>query len=49
MGCPALDLGVSVAFFKQPVLPGKAPQTKKIQKKFKKNSKNSKSLIKHDK
>jgi hypothetical protein len=28
MGCPAL--GVSVAFLKQPALPGKAPQTKKI-------------------
>jgi hypothetical protein len=27
---------VSVAFLKQPALPGKAPQTKKIQKKFKK-------------
>jgi hypothetical protein len=32
MGCPAL--GVSVAFLKQPVLPGEAPQTKKILKKF---------------
>jgi hypothetical protein len=30
MGCPAL--GVWVAFFKQPALPGEAPQTKKIQK-----------------
>jgi hypothetical protein len=27
MGCPAL--GVSVAFLKQPALPGEAPQTKK--------------------
>jgi hypothetical protein len=34
MGCPAL--GVSVAFLKQPALPGEAPQTKK---KFLKNSK----------
>jgi hypothetical protein len=34
MGCQAL--GVSVAFLKQPALPGKAPQTKKILKKYKK-------------
>jgi hypothetical protein len=32
MGCTAL--GVSVAFLKQPALPGKAPQTKKNLKKF---------------
>jgi hypothetical protein len=32
MGCPAL--GVSVAFLKQPTLPGEAPETKKIQKTF---------------
>jgi hypothetical protein len=31
MGCPAL--GVSVAFLKQPALPGEAPQTKKNPKK----------------
>jgi hypothetical protein len=36
MGCPAL--GVSVDFFKQPALPGEAPQTKKIQKKSKKKN-----------
>jgi hypothetical protein len=35
MGCPAL--GVSVAFLKQPALPGEAPQTKKISKIFLKN------------
>jgi hypothetical protein len=43
MGCPAL--GVSVAFFKQPALPSKAPQKKKL--KIKKNHK--KSLIKNHK
>jgi hypothetical protein len=32
MGCPAL--GISVAFFKQPALPGEAPQTKKNSKKI---------------
>jgi hypothetical protein len=32
MGCQAL--GVSVAFLKQPALPGKAPQKKKIKKKI---------------
>jgi hypothetical protein len=31
MGWPAL--GISVAFFKQPALPGEAPQTKKNSKK----------------
>jgi hypothetical protein len=34
MGCPAL--GVSVAFLKQPALPGEAPQTKKNLKKISK-------------
>jgi hypothetical protein len=34
MGCPAL--GVSVAFFKQPALPSKAPQKKKLKIKKKK-------------
>jgi hypothetical protein len=28
MGCPAM--GISVAFLKQPALPGEAPETKKI-------------------
>jgi hypothetical protein len=32
MGCPAL--GVSVAFLKQPALPGEAPETKKNSKKI---------------
>jgi hypothetical protein len=40
MRCPAL--GVSVAFFKQPALPGKAPQTKNISKKYKSFNKTSK-------
>jgi hypothetical protein len=43
MGCPAL--GIWDGFLKQPVLPGKAPQKKKIQK----NSKKKKSLIKNHK
>jgi hypothetical protein len=34
MGFPAL--GVWVAFLKQPALPSKAPETKKVQNKFKK-------------
>jgi hypothetical protein len=38
MGCPAL--GISVAFFKQPALPGKAPETKKNSKKILKNKNN---------
>jgi hypothetical protein len=43
MGCPAL--GISVAFLKQPALPGEAPQTKK----FLKIKKKKKSLIKNHK
>jgi hypothetical protein len=35
MGCSAL--GISVAFFKQPALPGEAPETNKISKKILKN------------
>jgi hypothetical protein len=38
----SIALGVSVAFFKQPALPGEAPQTKKYSKKYK-------SSIKHHK
>jgi hypothetical protein len=34
MGCPAL--GIWVGFFKQPALPGKAPQKKFLQKNSKK-------------
>jgi hypothetical protein len=34
MGCP--ELGIWVGFLKQPALPGKAPQKKILQKKFKK-------------
>jgi hypothetical protein len=40
MGCPAL--GVSVAFLKQPTLPGEAPQTKKIKIINKKSQMNQK-------
>jgi hypothetical protein len=48
MRCPAL--GVSVAFLKQPTLPGKEPQTKKIKNIIQKNkNKNKTSLIKHHK
>jgi hypothetical protein len=39
MGCPAF--GVSVAFLKQPALPGKAPETKKKSKKIIKNKNNN--------
>jgi hypothetical protein len=42
MGCPSL--GIWVGFFKQPALPGKAPQKKKNLKNLKK-----KSLIKNHK
>jgi hypothetical protein len=35
MGCPAL--GIWVGFFKQPALPGEAPQKKKSSKKVLKN------------
>jgi hypothetical protein len=34
MGCPLSSIGVSVAFLKQPTLPGEAPQTKKNSKKI---------------
>jgi hypothetical protein len=33
MGCPALQLGIWVAFLKQPALPGEAPETTKNSKK----------------
>jgi hypothetical protein len=35
MGCPALYVGGLGRFLKQPALPGKAPQTKKIKTKSK--------------
>jgi hypothetical protein len=44
--CPALQLGVWVAFLKQPALPGEAPQTHNINQKSIKNHKLIKSSSK---